>query len=648
MNRPPNPASFAGALAGALALALVLTGAATACSSSGTSAAADGSNPGATPNQDAATTPHAACTARELTAPTQDFFVDISASSGIQKGNFVAHPATPIPINDHSRLAFADLDGDGRDDIVAHSLFPNAQKGIPFEHLVYLNNGDKTFREVSDESGLRNVQAAFFVFADVDNDGDQDCFAGLDIDLPGETSALYLNDGKGHFTKKASAGIESAALAANGVFGDFNGDGKLDLYAGNGSSTSAVPDQLYFGNGDGTFKEVSTRLKDRPSQPTNGVVACDYDNDGDLDIFVSHYGVSIGLGWRTLWENDGTGNFTDVAQKRGFNALGSGNSWLESTGKGKSMQPGDPSLWIGSNGFGIDCQDIDGDGQMDIWLATISHPVDSDASRKWSDPSMLLLNKGTGGGFSFGNATLERGLPFNEGDIDAAAVDFDNDGRIDLSVTRDKKYEPNYSTPDQLSWFGLMHQNDDGTFTSLGMMSGINDRTGTTDRVKAGQNLGWADIDGDGDLDLLVGGRDNGGAGRANFLFENTIGQKNDWIGVRLHGDGITVNRDAIGARVTVIAGSTDATQKKYLREVKSSRGTYSSADGRALLFGLGGAPQSCEGGLAQVAIEVRWPNGETKRYDAGSFALNQYVSIDYAGTLVPAPPPATPPVTTP
>ena len=595
------------------------------------SGGATGDAPGATPGADAAT-PQVACTARALTEPVEEFFTDISATSGIQKGNFVPTPPTPIPINDHSRLAFADLDGDGRDDIVAHSLYPNAQKGIPFEHLVYLNNGDKTFRDFSDESGLRGVQAAFFVFGDVDNDGDQDCFAGLDIELTGQSSALYLNDGKGHFTKKASSGIETAELAANGVFGDFNGDAKLDLYVGNGGSSSGVPDQLYFGKGDGTFTEVSSKLKNRPSQPTNGVVACDYDNDGDLDIFVSHYGVSIGLGWRTLWENDGTGVFTDVAQKRGFHALATGNSWLTATGKGKTAQPGDSAAYVGSNGFGIDCQDVDGDGQMDIWLATISHPVDSDESRKWSDPSMLLLNKGEAGGFSFANATLERRIPFNEGDIDAAAVDFDNDGRVDLSVTRDKKYEGSYTQADQKAWFGLMRQKEDGTFASMGMVSGINDRTGTTDKVKAGQNLGWADIDGDGDLDLLVGGRDNGGGGRANFLFENTIGQKNGWVGVRLRGDGTSINRDAIGARVTLLVGADGA--KKYVREVKSSRGTYSSADSRALLFGLGAG--GCEAGVAQVAIEVRWPNGETKRIPAGSFPLNQYVTIDYTGGLLP------------
>jgi hypothetical protein len=576
-----------------------------------------------------AITPHEACTARELAVPAEDFFADVSESSGIRKGNFVPNPTTPIPINDHSRLAFVDLDGDGKDDIVAHSLYPNPQKGIPFEHLVYLNNGDKTFREVSDESGLRAVQAAFFVFGDVDNDGDQDCFAGLDIALTGKTSALYLNDGKGHFTSKAGSGVETATMAANGVFADFDGDAHLDLYVGNGGSSGAIEDQLYFGNGDGTFRDVSQRLKNAPSQPTNGVVTCDYDNDGDLDILISHYGVSEGLGWRTLWENDGTGAFTDVAQKRGFNALATGNTWLASTGKGKEAQPGgDPSTYVGSNGFGIDCQDVDGDGNMDIWLATISHPVDADASRKWSDPSMLLINKGAAGGFSFANATLEKRIPFNEGDIDAAAVDFDNDGLVDLSVTRDKKYEGSYKTPDQKAWFGLLHQNVDGTFASMGMVSGINDRDGTTDRVKAGQNLGWSDIDGDGDLDLLVGGRDNGGAGRANFLFENTIGQKNGWVGVRLRGDGTAINRDALGARVTLIASD-----KRFVRELKSSRGTYSSADSRSLVFGLGA--QGCENGLVQAAIEVRWPNGEVKRFEAGTFGLNQYLTIDYASGLV-------------
>lgn len=556
---------------------------------------------------------------KPLVAPTKDFFVDVSASSGIQSHNFVPSPPAdhPIPINDHSRLAFADLDGDGRDDVVMHDLFPNTEKGIPFSHLVFMNNGDKTFREASEASGLRDVQAAFFTFGDVDNDGDEDCFAGLDVELPGQTSALYLNDGRGHFTRKEGSGLEAAALSANAVFADFDGDGKLDLYSGNGGTTAAVADQLFFGKGDGTFVEVSRNLTGRTAQPTNGVVACDYDDDGDLDLFVSSYGVSIELGWRVLWENDGKGVFKNVAKDRGFHALATGNYHLASTGHGRDAQPGDPAAYVGSNGFGIDCADVDGDGHLDVWLAAISHPVDADESRRWSDPSQLLLNGGPDAGFSFSNVFLDRGLPFNEGDIDAAAVDFDNDGRVDLAVTRDSKYESSYTAPEQKSWFGLMHQNDDGTFTSMGLVSGINDPTGASDRLKAGQNLAWSDIDGDGDLDLLVGGRDNGGRGRANFLFENTIGQSNGWLGVKLRGDGVAVNRDAIGARVTLVAGD-----RRLVREVKSSRGTYSSADSRALLFGLGA------GGCPEV--DVRWPNGRTDRYAPGAFGANRYVTIEY------------------
>lgn len=584
-----------------LGFALVLGG----CSVSGSEGAAGA--PSASTGPGGGGPESSECTPAPLegeTAASKGFLVDISERSGITKGNFVANPATPIPINDHSRLAFADIDGDGLDDIVMHSLFPNPRAGVPFEHLVFHNEGDKTFRDVSDESGLRGVQAAFFVFADVDNDGDQDCFAGLDIELAGETSALYLNDGRGHFAKKEASGLEAAKLTANAVFGDFDGDGKLDMYAGNGSSMSAARDQLFMGNGDGTFVEVSQNLKSRPAQPTNGVVACDYDGDGDLDLLVSHYGVSVGLGWRALWENDGAGNFTNVAKARGFNALGTGNSFLASTGKGRDTQPGAESEWVGANGFGIDCADVDGDGMMDVWHAAISHPVDADHSRKWSDPSQLFLNRGD----RFEAATLDRGIPFNEGDIDAAIVDFDNDGRLDLSVTRDKKYEASYAKEEQKAWVGLFRQGEDGRFVDIGGL------------LKAGQNHAWSDIDNDGDMDLLVGGRDNGDGGRANFLFENTVGSQNGWLGIRLRGDGVKVNRDAIGARVTVTVNG-----RRLVREVKSSRGTYSSADSRALHFGLGGAR-----GGACATIEVRWPNGEVKTLDAGTFDTNRYLTIDY------------------
>ena len=81
----------------------------------------------------------ASCEPAPLTLPTDAFFTDISEASGIQEDNFTPEPETSIPINDHSRLAFVDINGDGFDDIVMHSLYPNPAAGIPFEHLVFPN-----------------------------------------------------------------------------------------------------------------------------------------------------------------------------------------------------------------------------------------------------------------------------------------------------------------------------------------------------------------------------------------------------------------------------------------------------------------------------------------------------------------------------
>jgi hypothetical protein len=140
-------------------------------------------------------------------------------------------------------------------------------------------------------------------------------------------------------------------------------------------------------------------------------------------------------------------------------------------------------------------------------------------------------------------------------------------------------------------------------------------------RMKGAQNHAWSDIDHDGAPDLLVGGRDQGG-GRPNFLFRNKIGSKNAWLAIRLRGDGKLVNRDALGAKVTVeVAGM------RVIRELKSSRGTYNSADSRALLFGL--ADASCP-----ATITVRWPSGKLDTFR--DVALRRYLTIDQEKGLAP------------
>jgi enediyne biosynthesis protein E4 len=638
--------------------------------------AADGAQAGAGDDAAGATTDAGPLCTKGVVKPVgNSFFSDISDKSGIRADNVVRNSTKPVPINDHSRLGFVDINGDGLDDIVTHSLYPNPQKSIPFEHLVYRNNGDGSFAHVSDASGLRKVQAGFFAFGDVDNDGDQDCFAGLDIPITGKTHQLLLNDGSGVFVAKAGSGVEALpAIAGNAVFADFNQDGKLDLFVGMGHTSFKAPNRLLIGNGDGTFADKSAQLNDKSQQPTNGSVACDYDNDGDQDIFVSNYGVSVAAGHNRLLVNNGDGTFVERGKDSGFAYQEAGNSWLIKQGilKGPEPKPGTMGF-IGSNGFGLDCGDINGDGMLDIFATAISHPNSSNYSRTWSDPTQVLISKPGASGVVFINEATPRKVPFNEGDVDGGLVDFDNDGRLDLSVSRDKKYEGAYTGIDQKAWFGLLHQQPDGTFKSLGPTSGINDvdytntaslttcvadsdcttggekclvkrcRLPCTDdagctgagevchtggfckgllRMKSAQNHAWADIDADGDMDLLVGGRDTGG-GRPNFLFRNDVGNKLPWLKVRLVGDGKLVNRDAIGSRAVLEFAGGDA----LAREVKSSRGMHNSMDSRWLHFGLG--DKGCD-----YKLVVLWSDGTKSNFSAAQLPTGGHYTIERSGKL--------------
>ncbi|MBC8067724.1 MAG: CRTAC1 family protein [Deltaproteobacteria bacterium] len=571
--------------------------------------------------------PDIACEPRAPVDIGQGFLVDVSEASGIQVGNYDEMPAEGTAINDHSRLAFADIDGDGFDDAVMHSLYPNAVAGVPLEHLVFRNLGDGTFEDVTDASGLRGVQAGFFAFGDVDDDGDQDVFAGVDIpDYPNDGNLLLLNDGSGHFEVVADAGVSIGSdSAANATFGDFDRDGTLDLFVGYGGTSRAVADRLFAGNGDGTFADQTAALQDAPvGQPANGSITCDWDDDLDLDIFVSNYGVSLSHGHNHQWRNDGSGLFTEVGLQTGFAAQITGNYWLGATRMGTIPEP-DVELVdaVGSNGFGIDCGDVDNDGDLDVLATAISHPVAGDYLRTWSDPSTLLVNGGSAEDFALTNVWLESGLPFNEGDIDGAFVDFDNDGRLDISLSRESKYEANYDDPEQHGWFGLAQQDDSGGFTSVGLRSGINDSATPFARMKGAQNHAWSDVDHDGDLDLLVGGRDQGG-GRPNFLFRNDVGQDNRWLAVRITGDGEAVTRDAFGTRVR-LRSPTD--ERVLLREKKSSRGTYNSEDTRVLHFGLGDFP--CD-----YTLDVRWPDGSAASFTADQLGENRYVQVSYPDVL--------------
>ena len=139
--------------------------------------------------------------------------------------------------------------------------------------------------------------------------------------------------------------------------------------------------------------------------------------------------------------------------------------------------------------------------------------------------------------------------------------------------------------------------------------------------AKRAQNHAWADVDSDGDLDLLVGGRDMGG-GRSNFLFRNDIGQKNRWVAFRVEGDGENINRDGVGTRVSL-----KFADRTLSREVHLSRGTYNSMDTKVLPFGLG--ELGCD-----YMVEVRWPDGTKANFEPGQVYEGQVMKLTYPDTL--------------
>lgn len=601
------------------------------------------------------------CPIRPVTQMAAPFFEDVSVAAGIKPAEAVAGQRA------HPRTRWVDLDGDGWDDIVSPTMFPDTWASNaspkPYDWVAYRNNRDGTFTDVSAASGLQGVQAGFMAFGDWDNDGDEDAFAGLDIPNHYDTSVphthqILLNDGTGVFTVKPNSGVEVPAgidprdgsrvdyAGGNAAVADYDNDGRLDIFLGNGHTSWALPDQLFFGRGDGTFVNKTANLAGNEADESDGSVACDVDADGDLDIFSATYGVSWRYGHQFLWINDGKGGFTNEARRRGIEAQPGGNTFRKDNLFGMLPQPGVPQAeWIGSNGFGVDCGDVNGDGLMDLLVANISHPSEfpfpfrdwtkedvdfANKTRRWSDPSMLFVNRGPGYGWSFRNEWQRRGLPYNEGDIDTAMADYDNDGRPDIGVSRDRKYDASFTEIDQLGWFGLHHQEADGSFRSVGYTSGINhpEDPAAAARMRGSGSVGWSDYDHDGDLDLLLGG---GPGATSGHLFKNTQGNLNDWLSVRVVGDGKAVNADAIGAVVTLRWRDAGGgwRRERLSQVVKASRGTFNSMDSRVLHFGLG--ERSCD-----YALVVEYPDGHRSSWSGDVVGRNRRVAVHYDDTLRP------------
>ena len=407
-------------------------------------------------------------------------------------GNFFEVMGTPFMGVSRSAIVFADMNGDGEEDVLItgrdSSFIPSAK--------LYLNDGTGSFSEAM---GLpfSGVFRSALAVSDIDGDGDQDVLITGEDSAEDRIASLYTNDGAGTFSLVSGTPFEGVFFSSV-AFSDVDADGDEDVLITGQDSANAQIAKLYTNDGSGNFSEaMGTPFE---SWIGGSIAFSDVDGDGDEDVLIS--GSSVSGSIATLYTNDGAGNFS------------------EATG----------TTFIGGFPESIAFSDVDGDGDQDVLI------TGGDMYFSGFTTMILHINDGTGHFQSpfegVGNGTLTFSDIDGDGDEDVLITGNGYSSRIAKLYTNDGSgsFSPKRNTPFQGVQDGSVAFSDvdgDGDedvlitgwdpwtndgFANLSLNDGLGNFSEAPDTAFEGvaySALAFRDVDGDGDEDVFITGRDN-------------------------------------------------------------------------------------------------------------------------------------------
>jgi len=498
-------------------------------------------------------------------------------------------PQKYLPESSGAGCAFLDYDNDGWMDI----YFVNSGNSKfftpphPLRNALYRNNRDGTFTDVTEQARVPGGGYGQGVaIGDYNGDGFPDIYVtqcGGNI--------LYRNNGDGTFTDVTDkAGVAAGGWCTSAVWFDYDNDGKLDLFVcqfaaldlTRGCAVDAAgrrhycipttfdPESswLFHNNGDGTFTDVSKAagISQYLGKPW-GVVAADVNNDGRMDLFVSNDTVPNFLLMNRGGHFEDVGLDADVAYSR--------------DGRARS-------------GMGVDAVDFNQDGWMDLFVANIDEEFFS-----------LYENNGDG---TFRDVATQMGIGMSTRWMSGWGnkfLDYDNDGDIDLFAANGFPDDMLDEASGQIQWRQrlLLFHREGKLFRDVSAESGP-----LFSQTFPARGLAIGDFDNDGGTDVLIVNNNE-----APLLLRNQVGQRNNWLGVRLIGR--RCNSDAVGA--TVLWGAGDLKRSR----TKVAGGSFLSSHDPRFVLGIGRRQKIDK-------LEVQWPQPSGVVEHFTDLPLNRYITI--------------------